>query len=139
MEARDLAFEVISVGDTASFERMVSGEDVRGFVEISGDKNPLHIDPVYAETTPFKRPIVHGMLLGSFCSTLVGMHLPGKRCVYLSQTLAFKKPVYVGDVIVVRGVVVAKSLSTRILTISISMLRDEEEVVSGSAMVQVLE
>lgn len=139
MEARNLTFADISVGDTASFERIVSSEDVHAFAQISGDKNPLHSDPVYAETTLFKRPIVHGMLLGSLCSTLVGMYLPGKRCLYLSQTLAFKKPVYAGDTVVVQGTVVAKSISTHVLTISISIQCGKEEVVGGSAMVRVLE
>lgn len=139
MDARDFAFEDVAAGDTASFSRAVSAEDVRVFAQISGDMNPLHMDPVYAETTSFKRPVVHGMLLGSFCSALVGMYLPGRRCLYLSQTLAFKKPVYVGDVLIVRGIVTAKSVSTRILTITISIARGVEEVVTGVATVQVLQ
>lgn len=138
MEARDLSFESIRVGDTASLARTIHEEDVHTFAKLSGDENPLHTDHAYAATTSFKKPVVHGMLLGSFCSALVGMYLPGKRCLYLSQTLTFKKPVFVGDTIEVQGAVTAKSESTRVLTISISITRKGEEVVGGTAVVQVL-
>jgi 3-hydroxybutyryl-CoA dehydratase len=138
MDVRDLHLEDITVGDTASFERTILGSDVTAFAELSGDYNPLHTDAAYATHTSFGRPIAHGMLLGALCSTLVGMYLPGKRCLYLSQSLRFKKPVYADDVVAVRGTVTAKSVATRVLTIAVSITRGEEEVVSGEAQVQVL-
>lgn len=138
MEARDLRLEDIAVGDTASFERTIQESDTAVFIQLSGDHNPLHTDAAYAEQTSFGRPIVHGMLLGALCSTLVGMYLPGKRCLYLSQSLRFKKPVYAGDTITVTGTVQSKSVATRVLTIGISLCRGVEEVVAGEAQVQVL-
>jgi acyl dehydratase len=66
------------------------------------------------------------------------MHLPGKRCLYLSQTLLFRKPVFIGDMIMVQGIVRAKSESTRVLEIGISITKNHEEVLNGTAMVQVL-
>ena len=139
MEARDLRFEDIAVGDSASFERTITQEDIETFATLSGDHNPLHVDAAYAATTPFKKPLVHGMLVGSLCSTLVGMYLPGKRCLYLEQTLQFKKPVYAGDALTVTGTVTHKSDVTRVLTISISINKSGEETVAGTAKVQVLE
>jgi hypothetical protein len=65
MEAKDLTFEDIKVEDSASFERVFTEEDVKNFAELSGDKNPLHTDESYAETTQFKHKLVHGMLVGS--------------------------------------------------------------------------
>ena len=138
MEPKDLSFDAIAVNNTASFERTISEKDVRAFAELTGDMNPLHLDETYAAETPFKHRLVHGMLLGGLCSTLVGMYLPGKRCLYLGQTLVFKKPVFIGDTVHVEGVVTAKSIATRILTIAVSIRKGEEDVVTGEATVQVL-
>ncbi len=138
MEARDISFEDIHVGDTATFSRTWSEKDVLDFAEISGDTNPLHVDEEYAKTTMFKQRLVHGMLLGSLCSQFVGMYIPGKKCLYLNQTLAFKKPVYIGDTVDVRGEVVAKSDATKIITIAITMTKGEEVVVVGESHAQVI-
>ncbi len=138
MKAEDLRMEDIQIGDTASFDRLWTEEDVLIFATLSGDTNPLHMDDDYAQTTQFKKRLVHGMLVASVCSTLVGMYIPGKRCLYLSQTLSFKKPVFIGDTVVVTGVVTAKSSVTKILSIAITVRKGEEEVMIGEAKVQVL-
>lgn len=138
IDAKDYCMEDIVVGATASFSRTWTEEDVFSFSKVSGDRNPLHMDKVYASTTQFKERIVHGMLVASLCSTLVGMYLPGKKCLYLSQTLSFKKPVYIGDTVKVVGIVFSKSIATKILSISISITRGNEEVLVGEARVQVL-
>ncbi|MBI3442687.1 MAG: MaoC family dehydratase [Candidatus Sungbacteria bacterium] len=135
---KDLLLKDISVGDTASFSRIFTRNDVLAFARLSGDQNPLHLDEAYARTTRFGRRLAHGMLVGSLCSTLVGMYLPGKRCLYLSQTLFFRKPVFIGDTVVVQGVVRAKSESTGVLEIGVSITKDDEEVLTGIATVQVL-
>ena len=70
-------------------------EDVNTFSTICGDNNPLHINPEYAQTTMFKGPIVHGILVSSLFSTLFGRRIKGS--IYVSQSLEFKRPVYVGD------------------------------------------
>lgn len=138
MTPRELAMDDIHVGDTASFSRTWAEEDVTSFANLSGDTNPLHIDKDYAATTVFKKRVVHGMLLGSLCSRFVGMYLPGKRCLYLHQTLAFKKAVFINDTVDVVGTVTAKSEVTKILTIAISIKRNEDVVMTGEAHVQVL-
>ena len=139
MIPRDLTIDDIKIGDSASFERSFSEKDVDDFAKLSGDSNPLHTDEAYAKTTKFKRRIVHGMLVGSLCSALVGMQIPGKRCLYLSQTLDFRKPVFIGDKLTVNGVVRSKSLSTRMIEIEIIIKNDAEEtVLKGIAKVQVL-
>jgi acyl dehydratase len=135
---RDLSIDQIHVGDSASFERSFSESDVAQFASLSGDSNPLHTDSEYASTTHFKEKIVHGMLVGSLCSALVGMYLPGRRCLYLTQTLSFKKPVYIGDNLLITGVVKSVSISTKVLHITITITNKGVEVLSGVAVVQVL-
>lgn len=138
MKASDLTINDINVGDQSSFDRTFSENDVQVFSELSGDINPLHTDEKYANTTAFKKRLVHGMLVGSLCSRLVGMYLPGKRCLYLKQTLSFKRPVFIGDTVKVCGKVISKSEVTKILTIIINIKKGEEIVMEGEANVQVL-
>lgn len=137
MEVRDKKFEEILVGDRASFIRLVTDEDISRFAALSGDYNPLHTDSEYAAGTSFKRPLVHGMFVGALCSTLVGMHLPGKQCLYLRQTLSFMHPVFAGDTLLVEGTVTEKVESQRLLSIEVSVSRDGTEVLQGTAAVQV--
>ncbi|MBE0643109.1 MAG: MaoC family dehydratase [Bacteroidetes bacterium] len=89
----------MQVGDTASFTKTISESDVYGFAGITGDFNPVHIDAVYAEQSMFKHRIAHGMLYAGFISTVLGTQLPGPGTIYLSQSLRFLKPVYIGDTI----------------------------------------
>ena len=72
----------------------------RSFAELAGDDNPVHLDAEFAATTRFKRPIVHGMLYGSLFGTIFGASIPGS--VYVSQRFAFKRPVFVGEVVTAR-------------------------------------
>ena len=95
---------------------------IQEFANISGDVNPLHMDTKFAESSSFKKRIVHGMLLATFFSQLVGMYLPGKNALYFSQTLNFRSPCYIGDEIEVIGKVIEKSNSTNIITVSTSII-----------------
>ena len=132
--AKDLAWEHIAVGDSDNFEVVVTDDMIRQFADVSGDHNPLHTDPAYAMTTKFGKPVAHGMLLASFFSRLVGMYLPGKHALYLSETLSFKNPVYAGDAIMVTGRVTQKSESTKIITIAVAISKIGGEVaVDGEA------
>ena len=97
--------EDFAPGQRASFTKTFTDEDVRRFVEITGDTDPLHVDDGFAEQTPFGRRIVHGMLTASLFSTLVGMFLPGTGAIYRSQTLRFLRPVHVGDTVTAHFVV----------------------------------
>jgi len=138
MKPKNLSIEDIQVGDSASFDRVFSEQDVADFARLSGDENPLHMDEAYAADTKFKHRLVHGMLIGSLCSQLVAMHLPGKRCLYLSQTLFFKNPLYINDIVSVSGTVETKSVSTKMLDIAISIKKGSTEVLKGTARVQLL-
>jgi len=92
-------------GQHAEFTKTFTDDDVRRFVEITGDVNPLHVDETFAARTRFGRRVLHGMLTASIFSTMVGMLLPGTGAIYRSQTLAFLRPVYVGDTVTAHFVV----------------------------------
>ncbi|MCU0417646.1 MAG: MaoC family dehydratase [Cytophagaceae bacterium] len=83
-----------SIGDTFEHEFTYTQEQVNAFAELSGDKNPIHIDPAYAANTPFKKPIVHGIFSMAVISKVMGMEFPGEGTVYLKQVVEFKRPIY---------------------------------------------
>jgi 3-hydroxybutyryl-CoA dehydratase len=97
LPTRGYAIGELSVGMIATYEHVVTAEDVEAFAAVSGDHNPVHLDEAYAKTTRFKTRIAHGLLVASYISTVLADQLPGPGTVYLGQSLAFKAPVRLGD------------------------------------------
>ncbi len=95
-------FDLINLGDSASFTKTISESDVYLFAGITGDLNPAHVDAVSAANGMFKQRIAHGMLTGSFISTVLAMQLPGPGTIYVGQNLQFRAPVLIGDTITAR-------------------------------------
>jgi 3-hydroxybutyryl-CoA dehydratase len=85
------------IGDSAELSKTVKDEHIRTFAEVTGDKNPLHLNDEFASKTIFKRRIAHGILTAGLISAVIGSRLPGNGTIYLSQTLNFLAPVYIGD------------------------------------------
>jgi 3-hydroxybutyryl-CoA dehydratase len=86
-------------GMSESFSKTISERDVTLFGEISGDMNPVHFDEAYAKTTIFGGRIVHGVLVLSYLSTVLGTKMPGPGAIFMSQTTSFKAPVRIGDTV----------------------------------------
>ena len=103
-----LHFDEIELGREAYFDRTIVEKDLRQFAEITGDYNPLHFDEEYARKTRFKKRIAPGLLTSSFYSRLIGMVLPGRQALYLSQEFKFVKPVFIGDTLTIKGLVAEK-------------------------------
>ena len=87
----------LTVGDKASLKKKFTEDEVRQYAELSTDKNPLHLDKEFGAASIFGQRIVHGMLVASLFSGLMGMQLPGEGSIYLGQTLTFKAPVGIGE------------------------------------------
>lgn len=98
----------IETGMSASYSQTITDADIKNFAAISGDNNPVHMDEIYARDSRFKKRISHGLLCASFFSALFGTRLPGKGCVYVSQSLNFKRPVYLDDT--VTAIIIVKSI-----------------------------
>ena len=86
---------LLEIGDTYKYEFRFSQEDVQKFAEVTGDKNPLHLDPEYAAKTRFKRPIIHGHLSSSIFTRILGMEFPGEGSVYMKQETEYLFPMFV--------------------------------------------
>jgi NAD(P)-dependent dehydrogenase (short-subunit alcohol dehydrogenase family)/acyl dehydratase len=102
-EARILSSADMRVGLTAEFERAVGPDDVSAFATLSGDHNPLHVDPEYARTTNYGREIAHGAFQVALASTMAGMYLPGRNVVVGSYHSRFPVPLFIPAVIRVHG------------------------------------
>ncbi|WP_420796537.1 bifunctional enoyl-CoA hydratase/phosphate acetyltransferase [Ectothiorhodospira haloalkaliphila] len=101
-------FDEIQVGDSATIERRLTMDDIKLFAIMSGDVNPAHVDEDFAKSTRFQEIIAHGMWGGALISTVLGTELPGPGTIYLGQTLRFKAPVGLGDVLRVHVKVLEK-------------------------------
>lgn len=101
--------EQLTVGMTAESVRTIKQKDIDLFAEVSGDRNPVHLDADFAVKTPFNGIIAHGMLSASFISAILGTKLPGEGTIYLGQNLKFKAPVRPGDE--VRTVITIKEIT----------------------------
>lgn len=83
-----------------SKEVKVDESKVEAFADLTGDRNRIHLDSEYAATTKFKKPIVHGLLVGAFISPCL-VDAFGDGTIYAGQNLQFLKPVFVGDTILI--------------------------------------
>jgi 3-oxoacyl-[acyl-carrier protein] reductase len=128
------------VGYEASIERTITADDIERFAALTGDRNPIHLDPSFARLTQFGRPIAHGMLSGSLISTLIGTALPGPGALWTALSLQFLRPVYAGDAIRVTARVRHRSEATHLLVLDVSVTTAKGvEIIAGQATVQVPE
>lgn len=128
----------LKVGDSAELSKTIAEEDVRAFAELTGDRNPVHLDEEYAAATRFGRRIAHGMLGASLISAVLANELPGRGTVYLSQTLRFTAPVFLGDTVTARVVVKGVREDKPVVTLETFCTNGRgERVVEGEAVVLV--
>ncbi len=136
--AARLKFSDIELDQVFELERAFSPEDTLAFAALSGDFSPLHVDPAYAAETEFGGCVVHGILLASLFSQLVGMRIPGEAALYLGQDLTFRRPVRVGETVRAVAKVTGKSAATRTILLATEIRSlDGKVVVGGSAKVKV--
>lgn len=129
-------FDAIRVGDTASIARTLTPEDIRLFAAVSGDVNPAHMDPDYAETDMFRHVIAHGMWSAGLISAVLGTELPGPGTIYRAQSLRFLAPVSVGDTITASVTVTDKSEQDHVVMFDCRCVNDEgRDVITGHAEV----
>jgi 3-hydroxybutyryl-CoA dehydratase len=136
MQISNVTFDEIAIGDTATYTRLITNQEVEAFAAISGDHNPLHLDPEYAATTAFGECIAHGMLTGALISAAIAMQLPGPGSVYLSQNIQFRAPVMLGDTLTVTLTVTDKHAKRPWVTLQCEVVNQEGKgVAKGEAQV----
>ncbi|MFQ1656709.1 MaoC family dehydratase [Aeromonas veronii] len=121
------------IGMTESYSQTITDADIKFFSGISGDRNPVHMNDDFAEKSQFNKRIAHGMMSASYFSALFGMKLPGPGCVYLSQTLKFIQPVYIGDTVVAKITLTKLNKRSRRFTFDTCCYVNGTVVITGEA------
>ena len=140
-----LFFDDVEVGQSwESLSRTVTETDIVNFAGISGDFNPIHMDHEFARTTPFRKPIAHGLLIFSIGSGL-GLFAPPMRTLAVLEIRewTFKAPVGAGDTIRVRGTVIQKEERARgrrgVITWKREIMNQDGKVVQEGTSVTLVE
>ena len=129
----------LSVGQSDVVSRTIAADDVLSFARLSGDYNALHVDDEFAARTEFGSRVVHGFLHASLLSTLIGMRIPGPGALYLSQSIEFSAPVFIGDTVEARGRIESIDRGTRIVVIDTEITNQHGvRVLAGRARAKVL-
>lgn len=112
-------------------------EDVNNFAEISGDRNPIHLDEQYASKSIFKRRIIHGYLGTSVFSKVFAMDFPGEGTIYLKQDLQFFKPMYTSENYTAVFSVITHNIEKHRALVKTEIFdADNQLVVTGEALIQ---
>jgi 3-hydroxybutyryl-CoA dehydratase len=126
-----------AVGARATHVRTIMDADIVRFAEVSGDRNPVHLDEDYAARSLFGQRVAHGFLTGSMISAMIGMELPGPGSIYLGQTLKFLAPVHIGDTVTVSVEVIGVREEKRLITLRTDCTnQDGVLVLTGEATVK---
>lgn len=132
----NVVYDEIQLGQSARTVRTLMLEDIQAFAAVSGDTNPAHLDPAYADATLFHGVIAHGMWGGALISALLGTVFPGPGTIYLEQALHFSKPVRVGDTLTVTVTVTAKEDDKKRIELDCQVVNQKgERVLYGIARV----
>ena len=132
-----LYLEDLKPGMSAMFGKTVTDADIMAFAGVSGDTNPIHLHDGFARTTRFHQRIAHGMLSGSFISTVIGTKLPGPGAVYISQTMNFMAPVLIGETITAVATITAIDEKRRRVTLKTDCFVGKTCVIDGDAEVMI--
>jgi enoyl-CoA hydratase len=121
----------MQVGQVHTEHIEITPKLVQDFANLSGDFNPIHLDVEYARTTPFQRPIAHGMLTAALLSGIIGTRFPGRGTILLESELKFSKPVFVGDTVLFRLSVEHVRPDKPIVTLKCEILNSAGEITSA--------
>ena len=127
-----------SIGFTIEGNATVDEVSTEAYSKLTGDTNPLHLDEKSIPKNIFKKNIAHGMHCASFIPALFNQTFNQNLCVYLSQSIIFKKPVYIGDQFTIKLVLMAISKNQTVLTFNTECLVGEEVVIQGIAEILLL-
>jgi len=140
-----LYFDDVAVGqEWESQGRTLTEADIVGFAGLSGDFNPIHVDHEFAKSTPFRRPIAHG-LLGIALGSGLGLHSPPMRTLAFMtiKEWHFREPIFIGDTIRMRTKVLEKESRSRgrrgIITWQRQIVNQEGRVVQEGITVTMVE
>ena len=136
VQRKPLTSKRLSVGQTYKTTFAITAELIESFARVTGDYNPIHLDEDYARQTTFKKRVAQGMLGAGLLSGVLGCQFPGTGTIYLSQTLKFLKPIFIGDEITLRlEVLEIIKAKNRVRLETVFTNQNGEAVITGEALV----
>lgn len=117
---------ILETGQTFTETRVFTQAEFDAFAVLSGDDNPIHVDPAFAAGTRFGRPVAHGMMLYGFLCGLLGRHLPGAT--QATQALMFPAPTFAGEPVRLEAAVLATDPAAREATLRVTITRADGEI-----------
>lgn len=130
-------YEDMSIGMTHQTVHTITEKDIDLFAEVSGDRNPLHMDEEFAKQTQFGQRIAHGALTASYISGILGNDLPGPGSIFVGLNMRFRRPVYIGSEVIVKVEVTEMKDRGNRVTLKVTCSVDGKAAISGEAMVMV--
>lgn len=132
-----MTYAEIEVGQVYEKKVKATTNDVETFAEITGDKNPLHLDEEFAKNTIFGGRIAHGILGLGKISAVLGMEFPGPGTIYMSQTSKFLAPIYLDEEVTIKITVKEKIEPKKRLILNTQILKENgKTAIDGEAMVK---
>ncbi len=129
---------ILQAGQQYQTTHLITDAEIQAFAAVSGDHNPVHLDEEYARQTPFGARIAHGMFLGGLLSGILGTKFPGPGSIYLSQSLKFLRPAYLGETITLKITVLDVRADKPIVRLSTQILnQDGQTILEGEAVAKV--
>ncbi|HKX19539.1 MAG TPA: MaoC family dehydratase [bacterium] len=119
----------LRIRQSARLTKTVTDSDLRSYAEITGDYNPLHFSDDFAAHTRFGRRVAQGGIAAGLLNALVAMELPGPGTVFMSQSLNYRRPVFVGDTITATAEVLALKSDKPVCQLSFTVTNQNDEVV----------
>lgn len=132
-DIKGYTFEELEIGMAHETVHTITEADIQAFAEVSGDRNPLHLDEDYARTTMFGQRIAHGALTASYISGILGNNLPGPGAIFTHLSMRFKRPVFIGATVTVRAEVAEKQERGNRVTLKVTCTVDDKPVIVGEA------
>jgi acyl dehydratase/NADP-dependent 3-hydroxy acid dehydrogenase YdfG len=122
----------IYTGKKYVLKRKIIKKDIKIFSNLSGDKNPIHIDQKYSKKMGFGKIVAHGMLSETFISAIIGNNLPGPGSLWAEKNIKFLKIVREGDIVILKSEITEIHKSNNLAIVEIKAFNQFKELVFDS-------
>ena len=129
---KNYKFKDLKIGKTSTFKIKITKKLVSNFMLLSNDLSKIHINDDFSKKYGFKKRVVHGMLIATLYSRLIGMNLPGKYSLLTNIEIRFIKPVYLNDIITIKGKIDTLNKSYKVAIIQIQAKNQLNSIVSSA-------
>lgn len=126
--------KTITIGDTFTFVRTFTDNDVKTFAQVSQDFNPIHVNEEAAAKSIFKQRVVHGALVSSVFSMIFGTKFPGEGTIYAKEQVSYRNPVFLDTEVTFTVTLKSIDLDRKSMVFEMSAYDEEKTFAKGEAL-----